>query len=69
MINKINELKKTIEQQEAIINFQAAQHDLMVDLRINQEKIINNLRCQVSELQEKPKIELEPRTTMIKLAD
>ena len=66
MINKINELKKTIERQQAMINFQTAQHNIMVDLGIEREKEINRLKSKISGLEDKPIIELDLYPPMIR---
>jgi len=45
----ITELEKTIKQQQAMINFQAIHHNLMVDLGVEREKEINRLKSKLAE--------------------
>lgn len=69
MINEITKLKKTIEQQKAIINFQEAQHKIMVDLAVNREKVINRLKQQELALEDELETEQDLHASMIKLAE
>ena len=69
MKNEIIKLKGIIEEQKAIINFQEAQHNVMVDLGIKREKLINRLQQRELALEDELVTEQDLHASIIKLAE
>ncbi len=68
MMNEITKLKEIIEQQKAIINFQEAQHNVMVVLGIKREKLINRLQQRELALEDELETEQDIHASIIRIA-
>jgi len=53
LVEQVTWLKKIIDQNQAMINFQTMQHNSMFSLGIEREKKIINLEHQISQLKDK----------------
>lgn len=66
---RIVEFEKLSDEQQVMLNFQSAQHNVMVELGLKRERKIINLKRQISGLKDEIKIERDPGIPMVIIAE
>ena len=69
LLEQVKLLEELIEQQQAMLNFEAAKNNWMVDFAVKREKTINYLKSDNKDLEQRLLSEQDLHASLIKLAE